>query len=219
MPKPARSKLTHHPVTASPVPSESDSLSLLAGDSAVGAFRSDREGRCVWVNEKWCEITGYSFHNALGEGWRKALHPEDIDRIFNEWKECSSIGQLFCSEYRFLRPDGTVRWVLGRATEQLDKEGKGIGYSGVIVDITELRQRPNRSQTTLPACADPQPSPRELEVARLLAEGLSNKQVGAKLGISVRTVEAHRARLMRKLRIKSAAGLVRFAIASGLVKD
>ena len=53
---------------------------------------------------------------------------------------------------------------------------------------------------------------REREVLRHLAEGRSNKEVGALLGISTRTVETHRARLMRKLRLRSMNHLVRYAI-------
>jgi len=59
---------------------------------------------------------------------------------------------------------------------------------------------------------------REREVLVLIAEGLTNKEVASKLDISVRTVETHRERLMRKLEIRSAAGLTKFAIAQGLVK-
>jgi len=55
-------------------------------------------------------------------------------------------------------------------------------------------------------------TPREREVLVLLAEGGSNKQVGDRLGISVKTAETHRARIMRKLRITTVADLVRYAI-------
>lgn len=55
-------------------------------------------------------------------------------------------------------------------------------------------------------------TPRELEVARGLSDGKPNKIVAHDLGISVRTVETHRARLMSKLRIKSLADLVKIVI-------
>jgi DNA-binding NarL/FixJ family response regulator len=63
--------------------------------------------------------------------------------------------------------------------------------------------------------ADPL-SAREREVLQLLAEGKNVKEIGAILGISARTAETHRARLMRKLNIHEIAGLVRYAIAQGL---
>ncbi len=55
-------------------------------------------------------------------------------------------------------------------------------------------------------------TPRELQVTRLLAEGKSNKEAASLLGISVKTVETHRARVMRKLGLTSFAELVRWAI-------
>ena len=55
-------------------------------------------------------------------------------------------------------------------------------------------------------------TPRERELIQLLAEGLSNKEAAARLGISVKTIEAHRANIMRKLRLRSLSDLVRYAI-------
>lgn len=52
---------------------------------------------------------------------------------------------------------------------------------------------------------------------RLLAEGKTNKEVGQSLGITVKTAETHRARVMRKLEIDSVADLVRYAIRNGFI--
>ncbi len=61
-------------------------------------------------------------------------------------------------------------------------------------------------------------SKRERDVVVLVAEGLSNKQVGTTLGISVKTVESHRRNIMHKLGLKSSADLVRYAVRDGLVQ-
>jgi DNA-binding NarL/FixJ family response regulator len=58
---------------------------------------------------------------------------------------------------------------------------------------------------------------RQLEVLRLVAEGNSTKQVAARLGLSAKTVEAHRGAIMERLGIRDLAGLVRFAMRAGLV--
>jgi DNA-binding NarL/FixJ family response regulator len=60
---------------------------------------------------------------------------------------------------------------------------------------------------------------REREVLGLIGRGLLNKEVAATLGISVRTVEAHREAIMRKLDVRSVAGLTRAAIAAGLTGE
>jgi DNA-binding NarL/FixJ family response regulator len=55
-------------------------------------------------------------------------------------------------------------------------------------------------------------TPREIEIIRLLAEGKANKEVAALLGITVRTVETHRAKIMLKLGLHSLADLIHYAI-------
>ena len=61
-------------------------------------------------------------------------------------------------------------------------------------------------------------SKRELQVLQLVAEGKSTKDIAVQLGISVKTAESHRARLMRKLDIHETASLVRYAIRRGLIQ-
>lgn len=63
----------------------------------------------------------------------------------------------------------------------------------------------------------PRLTDREREVLVLVAEGRSNKEIAAQLGVGVRTVETHRENLMRKLKVHTAAGLTRFAVAKGFV--
>lgn len=60
-------------------------------------------------------------------------------------------------------------------------------------------------------------TPRQREILVLIAEGKTTKQIAGSLNISVKTVESHRAQLMERLEIRDVAGLVRFAIKTGLV--
>jgi DNA-binding NarL/FixJ family response regulator len=59
-------------------------------------------------------------------------------------------------------------------------------------------------------------TPREVEVLVLVAQGKTNRGIADQLGISPRTVETHRERVMGKLRIRSVAGLTRFVVEHGL---
>jgi DNA-binding NarL/FixJ family response regulator len=61
-------------------------------------------------------------------------------------------------------------------------------------------------------------TPRQREVLQLAAEGLSSKEIAQRLGLSHRTVEAHRAQLMERLGVHDLAGLVRFAVRVGLIR-
>jgi len=60
-------------------------------------------------------------------------------------------------------------------------------------------------------------SPRETQVLVAITEGLSSKEIANRLGMSLRTVETHRERIMRKLNIRNVAGLTQFAIFKGLI--
>ena len=58
----------------------------------------------------------------------------------------------------------------------------------------------------------PRPTPREVEIIRLLAQGKANKEIAAELGITTRTAETHRARIMLKLGVHSLTELIHYAI-------
>ncbi len=60
---------------------------------------------------------------------------------------------------------------------------------------------------------------REREVLRLVAEGNSSREIAGRLGLSAKTVEGHRSRIMSKLGIRDLAGLVRYAVRTGLVSE
>lgn len=62
-------------------------------------------------------------------------------------------------------------------------------------------------------------TPRQREILQLIAEGLTTKEIAHTLGISVKTVETHRAALMERLDIHDVPGLVRFAVRTGLVSE
>ena len=61
-------------------------------------------------------------------------------------------------------------------------------------------------------------SPREQEVVKLIAEGMSGREIADQLGISPRTVERHRANLLEKLGLQDRVDVTRYAIRRGLIK-
>ncbi len=62
-------------------------------------------------------------------------------------------------------------------------------------------------------------TPRQREILQLVAEGKSTKEVAQVLGLSVKTVETHRSQIMDRLDIRDLAGLVRYAVRTGLVSS
>ena len=61
-------------------------------------------------------------------------------------------------------------------------------------------------------------SPRELEIFKLFAEGMSNRHIAEKLFISVRTVETHKNNIMKKIELKTTVDLVKFAIKNNIIQ-
>ncbi len=82
--------------------------------------------------------------------------------------------------------------------------------TGIVV-ANYVRRRPGPESTAHTAL-----TPREREVLQLLAEGKATKQVASRLGVSVKTLETHRSRIMEKLGIHSIAELTKYAIREGL---
>jgi PAS domain S-box-containing protein len=111
----------------------------LATAAPVGIFRTDAEGNCLYVNDRWMQIAGLSIDEALGTGWLSGLHPDDRQMIQAEWYRAAQEHRLFCLEYRFQRADGGISWVYGQAAAELDGNGAVAGYVGTITDITDRK--------------------------------------------------------------------------------
>ncbi|WP_416667160.1 PAS domain S-box protein [Egbenema bharatensis] len=111
----------------------------LAQTSPVGIFRCDLEGNCLYVNQRWSEITGISYQQALGNGWEASVHPDDYERVQFEGKQAAAQGTSFRSEFRFQRPDGTIRWVFGQAVLETGIYDEPIGFVGTLTDITDRK--------------------------------------------------------------------------------
>ena len=81
-----------HPAFAS-FQSGEDVFEALAAHTPVGIFVSSAEGDCLYVNQRWCELTGLTPEQALGNGWASALHPDDAARVNREWAEAGAHGR------------------------------------------------------------------------------------------------------------------------------
>jgi rsbT co-antagonist protein RsbR len=106
----------------------------------VGVFQTDAKGDCIYVNDRWQEITGLTETEALGPNWASTLHPDDRDRVFREWYEAAQAGREFLSEYRFLNRERKLTWVSGSAVALFGESGAPNGYFGTLTDITVRRR-------------------------------------------------------------------------------
>ena len=132
----------------------------LATHVPVGIYQTDADGNCVYVNEKWCELTGLTETEAMGSGWVDALHPEDRNSVFAEWNAAVSEKRTFVLEYRFIAPEGSVSWVSGLATSIESELGVISGYLGTVTDITQrkvMEQKLIESKNSLQTIFDTEP--------------------------------------------------------------
>jgi PAS domain S-box-containing protein len=112
----------------------------LAEASPVCIFHTDTLGNCLYVNQGWSEITGLNAEIAAESGWMNAIHPDDAERVKNEWHRAIIEKISFKSEYRFQRPDGRVIWVIGQAIAEIGDKQEIKGYIGTITDISDRKQ-------------------------------------------------------------------------------
>ncbi len=112
----------------------------LALTAPVGIYLTDEQGNCTFANAAWCAMGGLTPEEALGQGWKNALHPEDRDVIYQRWlKSVESNGQ-WGFEYRFQDRQGKITWVYGVASPLRDETGQTIGFIGANVDINARKQ-------------------------------------------------------------------------------
>jgi PAS domain S-box-containing protein len=93
----------------------------------VAIFQTDQDGQNVYVNTHWMELTGLTPEQGRGQGWRAAIHPEDLDRVSEAFRHAAQTGTDFNAEYRYRRPDGTVVWVIASAKLLRDEQGRRLG--------------------------------------------------------------------------------------------
>ncbi|MBF0461981.1 MAG: PAS domain S-box protein [Magnetococcales bacterium] len=115
-------------------------LRILLDTSPAGIFETDAAGTGLYVNAKWQQMTGLTQEQAIGTGWSAALHPDDRDRVIEEWHRAVQEQRPFFLEYRFQRPDGVVAHVLGFSKAIMTATGTTLGYVGSVIDITERKQ-------------------------------------------------------------------------------
>ena len=112
----------------------------LSAAAPIGIFETNADGKILYTNQCWQEITGLPEEQNLGDGWRRAVHHEDEAWVAVAWAECMRLGQEFRREFRFQRLNGEARWVSVRSTVLRSDLGVASGQVGTAEDITERRQ-------------------------------------------------------------------------------
>ena len=114
-----------------------------AQTSPVGIFRTQPNGFTTYVNPRWLELSGLTAEEATGFGWLKAVHPDDREKLERGWNSDVQSKISSVAEYRFVRRDGSIVWVIGNAVPELI-DNEVVDYIGTITDITYRKQAEDR---------------------------------------------------------------------------
>ena len=111
----------------------------LAELAPVGIFLGDAGGNVTYVNQRWCEITGWPSEHGLGIDWMTGIHQDDRAYVEREWKKTLHERQEQHLEYRYLTPQGQQKWINVMVRPLLDEQGAMTGFIGTVLDITDRK--------------------------------------------------------------------------------
>ena len=109
------------------------------GESGLHACGAD--GAAEYFNPRWYEYTGQTPEQARGDGWMRALHPDDVANTLAATRRSIASGEPLNVEYRLRRgTDGAYRWFLSRGLSLSDPAGGPMQWIGSCSDIDEQKR-------------------------------------------------------------------------------
>jgi PAS domain S-box-containing protein len=98
------------------------------------------DGYCDFLSRQWAEYTGVPQEEQHGDGWIKAIHPDDRDQAFAVWLAALEGRATYDVEYRLRRHDGVYRWFKAKGQPIRDAEGRIIRWFGTSTDIEDQKR-------------------------------------------------------------------------------
>jgi PAS domain S-box-containing protein len=121
--------------TQAALQSTQNRFETLCEQAPLGIYSTDAQGFCVYTNSRWSQMSGLSAGESLGHGWKRVLHPDDRETVFEGWKARAEHGTSW--EYRLVTPEGAIRWVRALGGPIYALQGEITGYVGTVEDVTE----------------------------------------------------------------------------------
>ena len=191
-------------------------LRELLESAPVMVWTSGTDAMCSFFNRAWLEFRGRRMDEEMGNGWTEGLHPDDRDLCLETYLKAFSARQAFRVQYRLQKANGDYSWVENTGTPRF-RDGAFIGFTGTALDVSDRRRRaftPDEQSVRMVFSL----TERERQVLVLIADGRSTKEAAATLGISYKTADSHRSRILEKLGVHETASMVRYAIRAGLIE-
>ena len=121
-------------------PGDEQDIRLVVDTIPTLAWSAGPDGSADFFNQRWLDYTGLSAKQALGSGWEDAIHPDDLPRILETFREALNSGKPYEVEGRFRRFDGIFRWFLFRGSPLRDQSGKVAKWYGTNTDLEERKR-------------------------------------------------------------------------------
>ena len=173
-------------------------------------FVLNTEGRIRYVNRA---APGRKAEDVVGSNFRDYFHADEAGVFAASMKRAMLSGQAQTFAADAVDVDGNRRRYKFSLAPFFER-GRVNGVIGWALDMAENgATMPAKEAKKLLA----QLTPRQRSVLTFVAQGLSNRQIARRLGVSVRTVETHREQLSAKLGLRGAAALTRFALAARML--
>jgi PAS domain S-box-containing protein len=116
-----------------------DRIRLIIDAVPAQLWTETPEGVVDFVNRRWIDYTGMTLDEAVGSGWNRMVHPDDLERVLSKWRTLIAEGKPREIESRLRRSDGSYRWFLSRCYPLVDRSGKILGWYGIDTDIQDLK--------------------------------------------------------------------------------
>jgi len=97
-------------------------------------------GQQEYGNKRFLDYTGATVEELMGFDGRNRIHPDEQERVTNEWLRASALGQPLELDHRLKRFDGVYRWVHVRIDPLLDDRGRIVRWYGLLTDIDDQRR-------------------------------------------------------------------------------
>ncbi len=120
----------------------------MADGAPVPLWMADVSGQSTYHNQAWLDFTGRSRDEMGGRAWIESLHPDDMARCLDVYRQAFRERCKFEMEYRLRRHDGEYRWVLDAGTPFHQPDGTFSGFIGTNFDITEHKKAEERLEIT-----------------------------------------------------------------------
>jgi PAS domain S-box-containing protein len=101
---------------------------------------SNARGGFIYANRRWTEYTGQDYISYKDFGWKRCIHPDDLNEVMKIWNDVPDPDKEFNMQYRIISKDCETRWFLSRAIPMLDEEGKIERWVGTSTDIHDQKQ-------------------------------------------------------------------------------